>query len=124
MAVLLIFERVPSPKETMPQNSDVPRAGVLMVWCDRPVNPCRSPEWGTLDEVRVLARGYHYLCPLDYVELDIRGLSDAKDLRVVLKRCSKCGTYWHGPTLTQLRSRPAGASGPLTRCRRRMFDEP
>lgn len=31
------------------------RAGVLMVWCDRPSNPQRSPQWGTLDELRVLA---------------------------------------------------------------------
>jgi len=68
-----------------PALSVSPRAGVLMVWCNRPVNPRRSPEWGTLDEVRVLARGYHYLCPLDYAELDIRELSDAKDPRVVVE---------------------------------------
>ena len=88
-------------------------AGVLLVWCDRPINPRRSPRWRDVDEAKVLVRGFHYLCPLDYAELDIRELSESMDARVILKPCPKCGTLWHGPTLAQLRSRPSSASGPL-----------
>jgi hypothetical protein len=89
--------------------------GVLMVWCDRAANPRRSPGWREVDETKVLVRGYHYLCPLDYSELDIRVLSEAMDPRVVLKPCPRCRTVWHGPTISQLRSRPSGTSGPLAR---------
>ena len=103
--------RVAVPK-IVPDDQGI-RAGVMMVWCDRRPNPQRSPEWGSLDELKVLATAYHYLCPLDYTELDIREASPAKDPRVVLKRCPKCLTVWYGPTLSELRSRPGRSSGPL-----------
>jgi len=86
-----------------------------MIWCDRRPNPHRSPAWGTLAELKVLAGAYHYLCPLDYTELETRESSAAKDPRLGLKRCPKCLTLWYGPTLSELRSRPGRSSGPLMR---------
>jgi len=83
-----------------------------MVWCDRPRSSSRGPH-SRLDELGLLAEAYHYLCPTDYAELELREFSDAKDPRVVLKRCPRCRTTWFGPSLSELRSRPAGHSGPL-----------
>ena len=95
----------------MPDDSEGARAGVLLVWCGR-ADLLRIPR-SRNEELRLLAGGYHYLCPTDYAQLEIRELSEALDPRVVLKRCPKCRTTWHGPTLSELRSRPAGMSGPV-----------
>ena len=95
----------------MSENSTSPRSGVLMVWCDRPRSGRR--RGGRLDELNFLAWDYHYVCPSDYAQLEIREFSEAKDPRVLLKRCAKCRTTWYGPTLSELKSRPAGASGLL-----------
>src|SRR5438445_210700 len=97
----------------MSKNPSDLRSGVLMVWCDRPRSG-RGPD-GRLDELNLLASDYHYVCPSDYTRLEIRDLSKAKDPRVLLRRCPKCRTTWYGPTLSELRSRPAGMSGPLRR---------
>jgi len=67
-----------------------------------------------MDELNLLALRYHYLCPTDYTQLEVRELSDAKDPRVPLKRCPNCRTTWYGPKLSRLRTLPAGQSGPLT----------
>lgn len=78
--------------------------GVLMIWCNRPSTkllPKERPE-----EMRRIATDYHYVCPFDFEQLAIRQLSEAKDPRVVLKPCPKCGTKWHGPTISYIRSRP------------------
>lgn len=85
--------------------------GVVMIWCDRP----SSKRLGDAiqDETRRLATDYHYVCPLDYAQLTIRELSSAKDPRVVLRPCPKCGTKWYGPTLSYIRSHPANGPRPL-----------
>jgi hypothetical protein len=96
-------------KVSITHDSVNPSPGVLMIWCNRPGSR-RFPTRRT-DEAILLASRYHYVCPSDHVELELRGLSDAKDPRILLKRCRKCRTTWYGPTLSQLRLRPAGAPG-------------
>ncbi len=95
----------------MSSDSEGPHAGVIMVWCDRPRSG-HGPS-SRNHELKFLASDYHYLCPLDYAHLGVRDLSKGLDPRVVLKRCPKCRTTWYGPSLSELRARPSGSSGPL-----------
>lgn len=87
------------------------RAGVLLVWCNRPRTRVGRLDSGPSWELRQLAQNFHYLCSLDYSELGTRGFTKTDDPRVMLERCSVCLTDWYGPSLSELKARPSGKSG-------------
>ncbi len=101
-----------SPEEVPTAHGSLePNPGVLMIWCNRPDSG--RITGGRTAELNLLASRYHYVCPSNHTQLERRGLSNAKDPRIILKRCPSCRTIWCGPTLSRLRSRPGGVSGLL-----------